>query len=59
MRAFGRALQFVGLVLPLTGLMMSIQSGGGMEAMGFEFGLLVAGAAVFFIGLQLQRGGSG
>ena len=55
MHALGRALQVLGLVLPLTGLMLSIQSRGGMDAMSYEFGMLVGGAAIFWVGLQLQR----
>ena len=55
MRGFGRALQTVGLVLPLTGLMMSLSSRGGMDAMSFEFGLLAGGVALFWIGLTIQR----
>jgi hypothetical protein len=55
MHLLGRALQVLGLVLPLTGLMLSLQKGGGMEAMSYEFGMLVVGAAVFWIGLQLQK----
>ena len=54
MHVFGRALQVLGLVLPLTGLMLSIQSGRGMDAMSYEFGMLVGGVAIFWIGLQLQ-----
>jgi len=54
MRALGRALQLLGLVLPLTGLMISLQSKGGMQAMSYEFGMLVGGVALFWIGLQLQ-----
>jgi hypothetical protein len=50
---FGRALQFLGLSLPITGLLMGLQSQGS-EAMQYEFGLLALGAAVFFIGWKMQ-----
>jgi hypothetical protein len=52
----GRALQFVGLALPITGLLMGLQSQG-TEAMQYEFGLLAIGAAVFFVGWKIQGGG--
>lgn len=55
MRTLGRALQVLGLVLPLTGLLLALQSGRSMDAMSWEFGLLVAGVAVFWAGLQIQR----
>ena len=55
MRTLGRGLQALGLVLPLTGLMMALQAGGGMDAMSYEFGLLVLGVVVFWIGLQIQK----
>ena len=41
--------------MPLTGLMMSLSSGGGMDAMSYEFGLLVLGVAIFWVGLTIQR----
>ena len=55
MRAFGRSLQVLGLVLPITGLLLALQSRSGMDAMGYEFGLLALGAGVFWIGLTIQR----
>ncbi len=55
MRALGRGLQALGLVLPLTGLFMSLQKGGGMDAMSYEFGLLVLGVIVFWIGWEIQK----
>ena len=55
MRALGRGLQTLGLVLPLTGLLMSLQKGGGIDAMSYEFGLLVLGVIVFWVGLQIQK----
>ncbi len=54
MRTFARALQLLGLVLPLTGLMMALQQQGG-QAMVFEMGLLGLGVVVFVIGVQLQK----
>lgn len=54
MRTLGRALQLIGLVLPLTGLMMALQQQGG-DAMGFEMGLLGLGVLVFLAGVQLQK----
>lgn len=59
MRMLGRALQVLGLVLPLTGLMISLQSRDGMSAMSYEFGMLVGGAAIFLVGLRMQGKSSG
>ena len=59
MRMLGRALQVLGLVLPLTGLMISLQTKGGMSAMSYEFGMLIGGAAIFWVGLQIQAKSGG
>ena len=53
-RKLGRALQLVGLVVPLVGLMHGLQRGPRAEA--WELGLLAGGVAVFLLGWQLQRG---
>jgi hypothetical protein len=53
MRAVGRALQFLGLVLLPAGLLLAWE--GGPDAMALEIGFGLAGGAVFLIGLQLQR----
>ncbi|MHC4223738.1 MAG: hypothetical protein ACYSX0_03965 [Planctomycetota bacterium] len=54
MREVGRALQVIGLVLPLTGLMLGL-SGSGSRAMNLEIALLGGGAAIFTLGWWLQR----
>jgi hypothetical protein len=53
----GRALQILGLVLLPLGLFYGFE--GGPNAMTLELGFLAAGAAVFLIGLRLQRRGGG
>jgi hypothetical protein len=53
-RELGRTLQVIGLVLPLTGLLLGL-SGHGSRAMALEIGLLAGGAAVFFAGWWLAR----
>jgi hypothetical protein len=53
-REVGRALQVIGLVLPLTGLMLGL-SGSGSRAMNLEIALLGGGAAIFTLGWWLQR----
>lgn len=58
MRSLGRFLQLLGLVLPLTGLMMAIGGQGG-EAMAFEMGLLGLGVVIFLVGLGIQRRAEG
>ena len=55
MRSIGRGLQVLGLILPLTGLMLGEASPDSSNAMAFEFGFLALGAALFLIGLQLAR----
>ena len=49
MRSIGRGLQVIGLVLPLTGLMLGEASLDGTNAMAFEFGFLALGAALFLV----------
>lgn len=53
MQAFGRSLQVLGLVLLPIGLIYGFE--GGPNAMSLEIGFLAAGAAVFLLGLRLQR----
>lgn len=49
----GRSLQVLGLVLLPVGLFYGFD--GGTNAMSLEIGFLAAGAAVFLLGLRLQR----
>jgi hypothetical protein len=49
----GRSLQVLGLVLLPIGLFYGFE--GGTNAMSLEIGFLAAGAAVFLLGLRLQR----
>lgn len=51
--SLGRGLQILGLVLLPMGLLYGFE--GGQNAMSLELGFLVAGAAVFLIGLRLDR----
>ena len=53
MRSLARGLQAIGLVLPITGLLMGISTGG-MQAMSLEFGMLAGGVAIFLLGWWLQ-----
>jgi hypothetical protein len=53
----GRFLQFLGLVIVPMGFLYGLERG--PRAMSLELGLLAAGAAVFLIGLTLQRRGGG
>ena len=53
MRATGRALQVLGLILLPLGVLFALE--GGPHAMSLEIGLGLAGVAVFLLGLQLQR----
>ena len=53
METMGRSLQVLGLVLLPAGLFYGFE--GGPNAMSLELGFLAAGAAVFLIGLKLQR----
>jgi len=48
----------VGLVLPVTGLLMGMSSGG-MQAMSLEFGLMAVGAGIFVVGWWLQNKAAG
>jgi len=57
MRSLGRALQALGLVLPLVGLLYGLERRS--DAMTMELGLLVAGVVVFLLGWQLQRRAEG
>jgi len=52
-RALGRSLQLLGLVLPLVGLLHALSGGARPEA--WELGLLAAGVCVFLAGWTLQR----
>jgi len=52
---FGRSLQVLGLVLLPMGLLYGFDGGPG--AMTLELGFLAVGAAVFMIGLKLQKRG--
>jgi hydrogenase/urease accessory protein HupE len=56
MRSLGRGLQVLGLVLPLTGLMLGEASTNSSNAMAYEFGFLALGAALFVAGMQLAKG---
>jgi len=53
MRTFGRLLQVVGLVIPLSGIFLA-ESSIGMRSMTFSFGGLLVGATVFWVGWKLQ-----
>ena len=46
----------LGLVLPLTGLMLGEASTDSSNAMAYEFGFLALGAALFVAGMQLAKG---
>jgi hypothetical protein len=53
MLTLARSLQVLGLVLLPIGLIYGFE--GGPNAMSLELGFLAAGAAVFLVGLTLQR----
>ncbi len=53
METAGRSLQVLGLVLLPIGLFYGFE--GGPHAMSLEVGFLAAGAAVFLVGLGIQR----
>ena len=53
MRALGRFLQLVGLVIPLSGIFLA-ESSLGMQSMTFSFGGLLVGAMIFYVGWRLQ-----
>ncbi len=57
MRTLGRALQALGLILPILGLLFGLERTA--NAMPLELGLLAGGAAVFLIGWQLQQKAEG
>jgi len=54
MRTVARGIQFIGLVIPLTGMFLTLDSTGG-SAMTYSFGGLAVGALVFWIGWTLQH----
>ena len=53
MHSLGRALQVLGLVLLPVGLLYGFERG--PNAMSLELGFLAAGAAIFLVGLGIQR----
>jgi len=53
-RAFGRGLQLIGLVLPITGFLLA-ESSLRDQAMTVELAFLALGAGVFWVGWRLQR----
>ena len=57
MRLLGRTLQFLALVLLPIGFLFGKE--GGPNAMTLEVGYLVAGVAVFMLGLAIQRHAEG
>jgi len=57
MRAVGRALQLLGLVLLPVGLLFGLD--GGSRGMTLEIGFGLAGVAIFLLGLQLQKRSQG
>jgi len=53
MRALGRMLQVIGLVIPLSGIFLA-ESTLGTQSMTYSFGGLLVGAAIFWIGWRMQ-----
>lgn len=62
MWSLGKALEGVGLVVVLVGLVISVQTGmrdEGMKSMTYETYGLAAGAAFFIVGILLERASGG
>jgi len=58
MRALGRILQVVGLVIPLSGIFLA-ESTLGTQSMTYSFGGLLVGATLFWVGWRLQGAAEG
>ncbi len=58
MTTIARGLQLLGLALPIAGVLLAEGGAQPGQAMTFEFGFLVAGAALFYVGWRLQRRGT-
>lgn len=62
MWSVGKALEGLGLIVILVGLLVSVQTGmrdEGMKSMTYEAYGLAAGGAIFFVGLLLERASGG
>ncbi|MHC4940990.1 MAG: hypothetical protein ACYTHK_18800 [Planctomycetota bacterium] len=58
MRSLARGIQVVGLVIPITGFLLSTDTDGAI-AMTYSFGGLGIGVAVFWLGWVLQQRAEG
>ncbi|MEM8882948.1 MAG: hypothetical protein AAGD14_02670 [Planctomycetota bacterium] len=54
MRTFARAIQVIGLVIPVAGFLLSLDTVGGIS-MTYSFGGLGLGAGIFYLGWLLQQ----
>ena len=58
MRGFGRGLQVVGLVIPISGIFLAEETRGA-QSMVYSFGALLVGAGIFYAGWLIQGKASG